>query len=586
MKLKLLALCAGLLCTATLFAQNGKKGSPIVLVHGAWLDASSWDKVVPTLKAAGHEVIVVNLPGHGKDNTPVQALTLQAYTDAVKKAIGNRKNVILVGHSMGGIVVSAAAEQIPDKIKEIVYVGAFLPQNGESLLQLSSLPDNKESLLGKNLKVDEKNGVSSIVKEGIRETFAADVTDDVLKHYILNQKPDALAPFVTPPSLTAENFGKITKVYVRTANDKAIAPDLQTKMAERGNVVRMYTIPTSHVPFLSMPGVISAILLQESKNDETPANRNMPSTSHAENRGSILSSPSDLIDALHFAFGKHPSRAVHAKGIILEGTFIPSGYGAKITRAPHFQKESSNVVIRFSDFTGIPDIPDNEAVANPRGLAVKFIMKDGLSTDIIAHSFNGFPTSGTDQFRELLNAIGASANSPEKPSALDKFLQSHPVAKIFLTTQKMPASYATIDYFGVNTFLFVDANGKKTPVRYQFISEQGEELLAPAEIKTADKDYLIKEIQTRIQKQPFSFKLYAQIAKPTDDTNDPSVAWPMDRERVFLGTIEIQKLAANTMASDKSLSFNPGRLPAGIETGDEMLDFRAEAYPISLKERQ
>ncbi len=265
MKLKLIALCAGFLCAFTLFAQNGKKGSPIVLVHGAWLDASSWDKVAPALRAAGHEVIAVNLPGHGKDNTPVPALTLQAYADAVKKAIGNRKDVILVGHSMGGIVVSAAAEQIPDKIKEIVYIGAFLPQNGESLMQLSSLPENKESLLGKNLKVDQKNGVSSIAKDGVMETFSADVSDDAMKHYILNQKPDALAPFVTPPSLTTENFGKITKVYVRTDNDKAIAPDLQTEMAHKGNVVRMYTVPTSHVPFLSMPGVISAILLQESE---------------------------------------------------------------------------------------------------------------------------------------------------------------------------------------------------------------------------------------------------------------------------------------------------------------------------------
>src|ERR1700744_4413475 len=90
------------------FSQNktNKKMETIVLVHGAWSDAGAWSQVAPVLKAKGYEVIEVNLPGHGKDNASLATITLQSYVDAVKSAIGNRKNILLVGHSMGGVVIS------------------------------------------------------------------------------------------------------------------------------------------------------------------------------------------------------------------------------------------------------------------------------------------------------------------------------------------------------------------------------------------------------------------------------------------------------------------------------------------------
>ena len=110
----------------------------IVLVHGAWVDASCWDKVVPTLKAAGHEVLVVSLPGHGADNTPFGNISLQSYVDAVKHVIGKRTDITLVGHSPAGITISEVAEQIPDQIRNLVYISAFLLRNGETVLQLGN----------------------------------------------------------------------------------------------------------------------------------------------------------------------------------------------------------------------------------------------------------------------------------------------------------------------------------------------------------------------------------------------------------------------------------------------------------------
>ncbi|CAN5479015.1 catalase family peroxidase [soil metagenome] len=298
------------------------------------------------------------------------------------------------------------------------------------------------------------------------------------------------------------------------------------------------------------------------------------------------SSPGQLVDALHSAFGKHPARAVHAKGIILEGTFTPAVEAASITTAVHFKNGKLPVVVRFSDFTGIPDISDANGLANPRGFAIKFKLPDGSSTDIVGHSFNGFPTATSDEFRELLLAIGASGADAAKPTALDNFLGGHPIAKTFLTTQNpAPLSYATTSYFGVNAFKFTNEKGESHFIRYQFITEE-EHYLTADETAKADPDYLQKEIPLRVAQHSFKFKMYAQVAEAGDKIDNPSIAWPASRKLVFLGTVEIQKMASNSVAEDKALSFIPNNIPAGIAPADPMINFRSQAYPISVKERQ
>ncbi|HVY74068.1 MAG TPA: catalase family peroxidase [Puia sp.] len=300
---------------------------------------------------------------------------------------------------------------------------------------------------------------------------------------------------------------------------------------------------------------------------------------------SLQYSPKDLVNALHTAFGEHHVRAVHSKGIFFEGTFLPSKEAATITMAKHLQRVPAKVIVRFSDFTGIPDIPDNAGPANPRGMAIKFIMPDGSTTDIVGHSFNGFPTANSDQFRDLLLSIARSGPGASAPTALDSFLSAHPIAKTFLTTQKLPASYATIEYFGVNAFKFTNNKGVSCFIRYQFIPEH-EKLLTREQYEKETASYLIDEIQKRIATGPVIFKMYAQIAAAGDAIDDPSVAWPASRKKVLLGTITITKLADNSAAADKALFFIPNNVPSGIEPADPMIDFRSKAYPISVKERQ
>jgi pimeloyl-ACP methyl ester carboxylesterase len=196
--------------------------------HGSIIPAGT--KLVPILKAAGHEVIIVKLPGHGSDKTPYGQITLQSYVDAVKKAIGSRKDVTLAGHSMAGIVISEAAEQIPGPDPKPGLCKCYLPRNGETLLQLGN--SDKGSHIPKYLRPDEKSGSAAIATEGVQEIFAADAAQADVDKLIAGNKPDALAPLATPVVLTDANFGRIPKTYVYTQFDQAISLSLQQLMVE------------------------------------------------------------------------------------------------------------------------------------------------------------------------------------------------------------------------------------------------------------------------------------------------------------------------------------------------------------------
>ncbi len=298
-------------------------------------------------------------------------------------------------------------------------------------------------------------------------------------------------------------------------------------------------------------------------------------------------SPQDLVNALHSAFGEHHARAVHAKGTILEGTFTATKVARKLSKNAVFSGATLPVTARFSDFTGIPDIPDNIGDANPRGFAVKIAAKDGATVDIVSHSFNGFPVATSDEFAAFLRDVGASGPGVAHPTPIERFLGTHPIAKTFLTTQKPPPeSYATAAFFGVNSFKYTNAGNASVYVRYRFVPRAGEHYLTPDELKAKGPNYLQEEIAQRISKTSIVFDWYAQIAEAGDKIEDPSIAWPESRKLIKLGTITITKLAADPAAADKQTLFLPGEPHPGIEPADPMLTLRNKAYPISFRARQ
>ncbi len=296
--------------------------------------------------------------------------------------------------------------------------------------------------------------------------------------------------------------------------------------------------------------------------------------------------PEQIVDAFNGLFGVHPgARSNHAKGVILEGTFTPTASAASVSKAAHLQKQKNPipVTVRFSAGSGIPTVPDTNEM--PRGMAVKFTLPDGSKTDLVLLSFNGFPAATAEEFRDFLLAIAASGPDAPKPTAIEKFLGAHPAAKAFAEAPKPPpVSYATLAYFGINTFKFTNAGGVVTFGRYQLLPISGQKFLTKEQVSKMGPDYLVDEIGERVRRGPVKFKLFLQMAEPSDKIDDPSIAWPATRKKVELGTIAITKTTTQSHTAD-TLLFLPGAVVPGIEAADPMIAVRSAAYPISFARR-
>src|SRR4029077_11458401 len=225
-----------------------------------------------------------------------------------------------------------------------------------------------------------------------------------------------------------------------------------------------------------------------------------------------------------------------------------------------------------SDGPGVPTIPDTEPGAGPRGMAVKFHLPDKSVTDIVAHSFNGFPVATGAEVRDLFLAIVASNPDSPKPTALDTFLSTHPATKAFVEAPKPPpVSSGTLAYFGVNSFKFTNAKGTTTFGRYQLQPVGGVKVLTSEQLSKKGPDYLAEEIRDRVHHGPVKFKLLLQVAGPDDKIDDPTIAWPDSRKKVELGVFVISKVCKTGQAPEKQFFFRPGALAPVFETADPMI---------------
>jgi catalase len=297
-------------------------------------------------------------------------------------------------------------------------------------------------------------------------------------------------------------------------------------------------------------------------------------------------SPQKALDIINGRFGSHLGyRALHAKGILVKGTFTASASAARLTRAQHMKGEPVPVTVRFSNGSGDPDLPDYGPEV--RGMAVKFYLPDGSRTDISAQTVPRFPARTPDAFMNLLRA---STPGPSRLWRLPLFLATHPevlpALRANAPTLRPPTSYATVMYNAVHAFKWVDAEGGERYVRYHLLPETEEARLSQDEAKSRGRDYLQEEIATRLSRGPVRFTLELTIAGPGDKVDDPSAVWPDDREKVAAGTLELTELETGREKDGDVLVFDPVRVTDGIELSDDpILHYRSPAYSVSVERR-
>ena len=235
------------------------RGRTFVLVHGAWHGGWCWDKVSALLRQAGHNVAAPDLPSHGRDNTPISGVTLAAYVERVRSVIeAQTEPVVLVGHSMAGVVITQTAEICPEKIRCLVYLCAFLPANGECLADWSRR-DTECLLPAKRVRAQDES-FSTIREDGMKKVFYADCSDQDVERAKRLLRPQASTPSNTPVVTTAENFGRLRRIYIETLQDRAISSSLQRQMYLALPCERVITMDTSHSPFFSAPETLVAHL--------------------------------------------------------------------------------------------------------------------------------------------------------------------------------------------------------------------------------------------------------------------------------------------------------------------------------------
>ena len=223
-----------------------------VLVHGGWSGGWCWDKVVPLLEEAGHEAHAPDLPGSGEDPTPIREVSLQGYADRISGVLDAQPEpVVLVGHSSGGVAISQAAEQRPDKVELLVYLAAFLLRDGESLFEVGE--NETGSLVLPNLVMSEDGASATIREDVVVEALLHDCSEEDAERAKARFAPQALAPFATPLSLTEENFGRVPRVYIEALKDRTISPWLQKEMYERMPCRKVISMDTGHLPFYAAP---------------------------------------------------------------------------------------------------------------------------------------------------------------------------------------------------------------------------------------------------------------------------------------------------------------------------------------------
>ncbi len=296
----------------------------------------------------------------------------------------------------------------------------------------------------------------------------------------------------------------------------------------------------------------------------------------------------DLVDSLNATYGRHPGhRAAHAKGVLCAATLVPSQAATTLTRAAHLNGGPLRAHVRFSNGSGNPTAPDGSR--DGRGIAVK-IYGPERTTDIVGLSLPSF-FARTPENLLAFNAARRPDPATGAPDAerVGAYLAQHPEAVAAVTaaiTHPIPASYASLVYNSIHAYGFEATAGLTRYGRYKFVPTVDVPPLSDDDAAARPGNYLRDELAERFAAGPVTFRLDVIVATPDDDVDDPTVAWPDDRETVTVAMLDITGFADDREHDGDVLVFDPSRVVDGITlTNDAILRARPGAYSVSVARR-
>jgi catalase len=281
-------------------------------------------------------------------------------------------------------------------------------------------------------------------------------------------------------------------------------------------------------------------------------------------------------------------RALHAKGTLCAATFTPTAAAARLSHADHFAGPTLRAHVRFSNGSGV--IGADYAPREGRGMAVKIYLVDGATTDIVAVSLPAFFVRTPEDFLEFVRARQPDpATGEPDPARIGAFVDAHPESLTALgaVISALPTdSYLSCAYNALHTYLFQDANNKITPGRYHLEPSTGTTSISHEDAAARQADHLKDDLAGRLAEAPARFVLTVSLAGDGDVLDDPTVAWPDDRERITVGHLELTGLAFDRERDGDVLVFDPTRITDGVALSDDpILRFRHDAYAESVLRR-
>lgn len=308
------------------------------------------------------------------------------------------------------------------------------------------------------------------------------------------------------------------------------------------------------------------------------------------------------------------SLSAHAKGLLVEGKFTPTKEAHTLSTAHHFSCATTPVIARFSVGGGLPHIPDVDDGATPKGLAIRFKIDDHTHTDLISHSFNGFPAKNGEDFMGFLKIFRAFKtaefllkkaqeaggdfakeldNFKKAGAAFQGFLAVHPAAATFALSKKPnPHNYGTIKYYEPNTHVLTNKDGKVTNVRYRLDPVDGEHLYPDddkEQLAKLGQNYLNDDLHHRFPRKPIFFTIQAHIANHDDILDDATIPYK-STTFIEVGKLEINHVTHLNAVISKQIAFSPTPENGGVKgitsSHDPLIQTRKGVYWISTEQRR